>query len=94
MTMTARAGRHAEDDDGDRSVRVALDWRVPAAGLWVGSFEGFFGGTIDRDGDHFIVRDTFASYLGDFPSITFAKEALEVHVMMLDLFRRRKGSGL
>lgn len=59
---------------------LEVAWRLADTDFWVASYNGYFGGTIDRNGDHFYVRDTFAQYLGDFGDLVAAQLHLERHL--------------
>ena len=56
--------------------QTVVRWRVAEDGFWVGSRNGCFAGTIDQNGSHFYARDQFGSYLGDFPELSLAQNAL------------------
>ncbi len=60
-----------------------VTWRLADTDFWVASANGYFGGTIDHDGGHFYVRDTFATYLGDFTDLVRAQAHLEAHLERL-----------
>ncbi|SFN69900.1 hypothetical protein [Mycetocola miduiensis] len=68
--------------------RTEAEWRLADTDFWVASYQGYFGGTIDRQGDHFFVRDTFARYVGDFSDLAIAKRKLEDHLECLLAERR------
>ena len=63
--------------------RTEAVWRLADTDFWVASYRGYFGGTIDKQGDHFFVRDTFASYIGDFSDLATAQRKLENHLECL-----------
>jgi hypothetical protein len=67
----------------ESALRTEAEWRLADTDFWVASYSGYFGGTIDRQGDHFFVRDTFARYVGDFPNLAIAKRKLEDHLESL-----------
>ncbi|ROP65060.1 hypothetical protein [Curtobacterium sp. ZW137] len=56
--------------------RAHLTWTRPDAGLWAANYAGYYGGTVDRQGTHFFVSDTFGQYVGDFRSLDEAQAAL------------------
>ena len=63
--------------------RTEADWRLADTDFWAASYRGYFGGTIDKQGDHYFVRDTFARYIGDYPDLAMAKRKLEDHLESL-----------
>jgi hypothetical protein len=63
--------------------RTEAVWRLADTNFWVASYRGYFGGTIDRQGEHYFVRDTFARYVGDFSDLAIAKRKLEDHLEFL-----------
>ncbi len=69
--------------------RVRISWAQPDAGLWVANYGGYYGGTVDRQGTHFFVADTFGEYVGDFRSLDEAKTRLaeRLHVLLPDVIR-------
>ncbi|ROS36276.1 hypothetical protein [Curtobacterium sp. PhB78] len=69
--------------------RVRISWAQPDTGLWVANYGGYYGGTVDRQGTHFFVADTFGEYVGDFRSLDEAKGRLaeRLHVLLPDVIR-------
>jgi hypothetical protein len=69
--------------------RVHISWARADSGLWVANYGGYYGGTVDRQGDHFFVADTFGQYVGDFRSLDEAKARLaeRLHVLLPDVIR-------
>lgn len=63
--------------------RTEAVWRLADTDFWVASYRGYFGGTIDKQGDHFFVRDTFARYIGDYSDLVTAQRKLENHLECL-----------
>lgn len=53
-----------------------LTWAIADDGLWVANYGGYYGGTVDRQGAHFFVADTFGQYVGDYRSLEVAKAKL------------------
>uniref|UniRef100_A0A942SYU8 Uncharacterized protein n=1 Tax=Neobacillus citreus TaxID=2833578 RepID=A0A942SYU8_9BACI len=53
-----------------------VTWSQPDTGLWVANYGGYYGGTVDRQGTHFFVSDTFGQYVGDFRALDEAKGRL------------------
>lgn len=53
-----------------------LTWAIADDGLWVANYGGYYGGTVDRQGAHFFVADTFGQYVGDYRSLDTAKAKL------------------
>jgi hypothetical protein len=58
----------------EEPARTKADWRLA---------DTDFGGTIDKQGDHYFVRDTFARYIGDFSTLATAQRRLEDHLESL-----------
>lgn len=69
----------------ESNARTEALWRLADTDFWVASYRGYFGGTIDKQGDHYFVRDTFARYVGDFSDLALAKRKLEDHLELLVL---------
>ncbi|MFU8946764.1 hypothetical protein ACLRGF_08495 [Mycetocola zhadangensis] len=63
--------------------RTRAEWRLADADFWAASYRGYFGGTIDKQGDHYFVRDTFARYIGDYSDLEIAQRKLEDHLESL-----------
>ncbi|MFJ4221380.1 hypothetical protein [Curtobacterium luteum] len=70
-------------------VRVTVSWNVADEGLWVADYAGYYGGTVDRQGAHFFVADTFGAYVGDFRSLEVAQAKLaeRLHVLLPSVLR-------
>ncbi|MBT1683997.1 hypothetical protein KK095_13060 [Curtobacterium flaccumfaciens pv. flaccumfaciens] len=68
---------------------VRISWAQADTGLWVANYGGYYGGTVDRQGTHFFVSDTFGEYVGDFRSLDEAKARLSerLHVLLPDVIR-------
>ena len=68
---------------------VHVTWAQPDTGLWVANYGGYYGGTVDRQGTHFFVSDTFGQYVGDYRSLEQAKAKLteRLHVVLPDVIR-------
>ncbi|MCA5924707.1 MULTISPECIES: hypothetical protein [Curtobacterium] len=73
----------------EQPTRVETTWAEADSGLWVANHGGYYGGTVDRQGDHFFVADTFGEYVGDFRSLDEAKARLtdRLHVLLPDVIR-------
>ena len=67
----------------ERASRTAAEWRLADTDFWAASYRGYFGGTIDKQGDHYFVRDTFARYIGDYSDLVTAQRKLEDHLESL-----------
>ncbi|WP_175472165.1 MULTISPECIES: hypothetical protein [unclassified Curtobacterium] len=69
--------------------RVPMTWARPDSGLWVANYGGYYGGTVDRQGTHFFVADTFGQYVGDFRTLDEAKARLleRLQVVLPDVRR-------
>jgi hypothetical protein len=68
--------------------RTHAEWRLADVDFWAASYRGYFGGTIDKQGEHYFVRDTFARYIGDFSDLATAQRKLEDHLESLLTERR------
>jgi hypothetical protein len=66
-----------------------ITWSRPDTGLWAANYGGYYGGTVDRQGTHFFVSDTFGQYVGDFRSLEEAQQRLaeRLHVLLPDVRR-------
>lgn len=64
--------------------RAVISWTETDEGLWAANYGGYFGGTVDKQGRHYFVSDTFGSYVGDFASLEEAQAQLaaRLHVML------------
>ncbi|WP_144762280.1 hypothetical protein [Curtobacterium sp. 9128] len=51
-------------------------WSRPDTRLWAANYGGYYGGTVDLQGTHYFVSDTFGQYVGDYRTIEEAKAAL------------------
>ncbi|ROS78356.1 hypothetical protein EDF24_1132 [Curtobacterium sp. PhB130] len=69
--------------------RAHITWSRPDTGLWAANYGGYYGGTVDRQGTHFFVSDTFGQYVGDFRSLDEAQAALgeRLHRILPDVIR-------
>ncbi|GGE92267.1 hypothetical protein [Mycetocola zhadangensis] len=67
----------------EEAPRTRAEWRLADTDFWAASYRGYFGGTIDKQGDHYFVRDTFASYIGDYSDLAMAQRRLEDHLESL-----------
>lgn len=69
--------------------RARITWSRPDTGLWAANYAGYYGGTVDRQGSHFFVSDTFGQYVGDFRSLEEAQERLaeRLHIVLPDVMR-------
>ncbi len=91
-TMVAITGMddHAEivvDTAVDEPVHPRILWTRPDTGLWAANYGGYYGGTVDRQGAHYFVSDTFGQYVGDFRSLEEAQQRLaeRLHVLLPDV---------
>ncbi|OII08946.1 hypothetical protein [Curtobacterium sp. MCBA15_008] len=69
--------------------RARITWSRPDAGLWAANYAGYYGGTVDRQGSHYFVSDTFGQYVGDFRSLEEAQERLaeRLHIVLPGVMR-------
>lgn len=58
-------------------------WTRPDTGLWAANYGGYYGGTVDRQGAHYFVRDTYGQYVGDFRSLEEAQQRLAERLRVL-----------
>lgn len=58
------------------STPARITWSRPDTGLWAANYGGYYGGTVDQQGTHYFVSDTFGQYVGDFRTLDVAKAAL------------------
>jgi hypothetical protein len=82
-------GAEAEAAIAHESTRATITWTEADAGLWVANYGGYYGGTVDRQGSHYFVSDTFGQYIGDFATLEAgqAKLAERLHVMLPGVIR-------
>ena len=59
---------------------VEVSWKEADAGLWVANYSGYYGGTVDHQGSHYFVSDTFGQYVGDYRSLDVAQAKLEARL--------------
>jgi hypothetical protein len=73
-----------------RPERVRIVWSEADTGLWAANYGGYYGGTVDRQGSHYFVADTFGAYVGDFRSLEEAQARLaeRLHVLLPDVIRQ------
>ncbi|GAA3340652.1 hypothetical protein GCM10017714_21310 [Curtobacterium pusillum] len=66
-----------------------ISWSRPDTGLWAANYGGYYGGTVDRQGSHYFVSDTFGQYVGDFRSLEEAQQRLaeRLQVVLPDVLR-------
>ena len=66
-----------------------ITWSRPDTGLWAANYGGYYGGTVDRQGAHYFVSDTYGQYVGDFRSLEEAQQRLaeRLHVLLPDVRR-------
>jgi len=57
-----------------------LTWARADDDLWVADDAGAFARTIDRQGEHFFVRNAFGEYVGDYRTLGAGRTALAGHV--------------
>ena len=69
--------------------RARITWSRPDTGLWAANYAGYYGGTVDRQGSHYFVSDTFGQYVGDFRSLEEAQERLaeRLHIVLPGVMR-------
>jgi len=70
--------------------RARIVWSEADTGLWAANYGGYYGGTVDRQGTHYFVSDTFGAYVGDFRSLEEAQARLaeRLHVVLPDVIRQ------
>ncbi|MFZ6991302.1 hypothetical protein ACO0E1_05380 [Curtobacterium sp. RRHDQ66] len=56
--------------------QARIIWSRPDTGLWAANYGGYYGGTVDQQGAHYFVSDTFGQYVGDYRTLDEAKAAL------------------
>ncbi|WP_439693700.1 hypothetical protein ACRQ4B_05585 [Curtobacterium sp. SP.BCo] len=73
----------------DEPSHARITWARPDTGLWAANYGGYYGGTVDRQGTHYFVSDTFGQYVGDFRSLEEAQQRLaeRLHVLLPDVRR-------
>jgi hypothetical protein len=83
-TVDVIASLEAEAAHDPRPVRAQLVWTEAETGLWVANYGGYYGGTVDKQGAHYFVSDTFGQYVGDFTSLEAAQRKLgeRLHTML------------
>jgi len=72
-----------------RAARAQILWTESDKGLWVASYGGYYGGTVDKQGTHYFASDTFGQYIGDFATLEDAQSHLgeHLHVMLPGVIR-------
>ena len=72
-----------------RAARAQVVWTEADKGLWVASYGGYYGGTVDKQGSHYFASDTFGQYIGDFATLEDAESHLaeHLHVMLPGIIR-------
>jgi hypothetical protein len=75
--------------EAETATRAQIVWTEADAGLWVASYGGYYGGTVDKQNGHFFASDTFGQYVGDFRSLEEAQRRLadHLHVMLPGIIR-------
>lgn len=70
--------------------RAHILWTRPDTGLWAANYGGYYGGTVDKQGTHYFVSDTFGQYVGDFRSLEEAQRRLaeRLHAVLPDVIRQ------
>lgn len=88
-TIAAITEIEAEVVAPEQSARARITWSHPDTGLWAANYAGYYGGTVDRQGTHYFVSDTFGQYVGDFRSLEEAQERLaeRLHIVLPDVVR-------
>ncbi|SDQ27882.1 hypothetical protein SAMN02800687_1189 [Curtobacterium sp. UNCCL20] len=88
-TIEAIAEIEAEVIAPTQPARARITWSQPDTGLWAANYGGYYGGTVDRQGTHYFVSDTFGQYVGDFRSLEEAQRRLaeRLHVVLPDVMR-------
>lgn len=88
-TIAAITEIEAEVVAPEQSARTRITWSRPDTGLWAANYAGYYGGTVDRQGTHYFVSDTFGQYVGDFRSLEEAQERLaeRLHIVLPDVVR-------
>lgn len=67
-----------DDIAGRTGLRDGIStWAEVDTGFWVGSADGVFLGTIERqEPGRFFARDAIRRYVGEFPTLALAREAI------------------
>jgi hypothetical protein len=88
-TIEVIAAIEAEVIAPARPARATILWTRPDTGLWAANYGGYYGGTVDKQGSHYFVSDTFGQYVGDFRSLeeAQAKLAERLHLVLPDVIR-------
>jgi hypothetical protein len=66
-----------------QSSRAQITWTEADLGLWVASYGGYYGGTVDKQGTHYFAADTFGQYIGDYASLEDAQSKLSEHLHLM-----------
>jgi hypothetical protein len=82
-TIETIAALEAEVATNTPVTRATITWTESDAGLWVANYGGYFGGTVDKQGAHYFVSDTFGAYVGDFRSLEQAQSHLATRLHMM-----------
>ncbi|KQO61440.1 hypothetical protein [Curtobacterium sp. Leaf261] len=79
----------AAASEGTTPARAEIVWSEADSGLWVASYGGYYGGTVDQQNGHFFASDTFGQYVGDFRTLDEAQGRLgaHLHVMLPGVIR-------
>lgn len=89
-TIEVIAAIEAEVVTAAEPQRARILWTRPDTGLWAANYGGYYGGTVDKQGTHYFVSDTFGQYVGDFKSLeeAQAKLAERLHTVLPDVIRQ------
>ncbi|MBT2502726.1 hypothetical protein [Curtobacterium sp. ISL-83] len=66
-----------------RPTRAHVTWTKADTGLWAANYGGYYGGVVDKQGDHYFVSDTFGQYVGDFRTLEEAQDRLATRLHQL-----------
>ena len=88
-TIEVIAAIEAEVVTAAEPQRARILWTRPDTGLWAANYGGYYGGTVDKQGTHYFVSDTFGQYVGDFRSLAEAQAKLaeRLHTVLPDVIR-------
>lgn len=88
-TVDTIAILEAEAAAAGEVTRAQITWTEADQGLWVASYGGYYGGTVDKQGGHYFASDTFGQYVGDYTSLedAQAKLAEHLHLMLPNVIR-------
>ncbi|MFZ7086687.1 hypothetical protein [Curtobacterium sp. RRHDQ10] len=82
-TIAILEAEAALQSGAERASRAQIVWTEADAGLWVASYGGYYGGTVDKQNGHYFASDTFGQYVGDFASLELAQQRLGAHLHLM-----------